>query len=132
MRPDDEAAAAHLWDMCQTLRRIGRYVYGRSRGDLDTDEFLEDGVVRRLTILGEAAGRVGENFRMKHPAIPWRRIVGMRNIVTHQYDRVNFDEVWTVATEETPRLLQQIEAILAGLKDDDPGSATSLEEERNS
>ncbi|HET7229935.1 MAG TPA: HepT-like ribonuclease domain-containing protein [Longimicrobium sp.] len=118
--------------MCQTLRRLARYVDGRARSDLEADEFLEDGIVRRLTVLGEAAGIVGEGFRVKHLDIPWRRIVGMRNIVTHQYDRVNFDEVWSVATEEAPRLLQQIETILAGLKDDDPGSATSLEEERNS
>jgi uncharacterized protein with HEPN domain len=117
MQPDDRTAA-HLWDMSEALRRLARYVEGRTRGDMDTDEFLEDGVVRRLTVLGEAAGRIGDAFRREHPDIPWSSIVGLRNIVTHQYDRVNLDEVWTVATEDAPRLLVQIQEMLAGRRDD--------------
>ncbi|HYH83511.1 MAG TPA: HepT-like ribonuclease domain-containing protein [Longimicrobium sp.] len=121
MQPDDRTAA-HLWHMSDALSRLARYVEGRTRTDMDTAELLEDGVVRRLTVLGEAAGRVGEAFRQRHPEIPWSSIVGLR--VTHRYDRVNLDEVWTVATEDAPRLLLQVQALLAELEGD-PGSAVS-------
>jgi uncharacterized protein with HEPN domain len=98
--------------MCETLRTVARYVDGRDRQELVTDSMLEDAVVRRLTVLGEAAARVDAVFRAAHPEIPWRSIVGLRNVVTHQYDRLNLDEVWTVATEDAPRLLLQLERLL--------------------
>ena len=52
---------------------------------------LQDSVIRRLEIAGEAAGRVSEQFRERHPAIPWARMVGMRNRVAHGYDAVDLD-----------------------------------------
>jgi uncharacterized protein with HEPN domain len=118
MQPE-ERVAAHLWDMGESLRRLARHLAGRTEGDLFTDEMLQDAVLRQLTVLGEAAGRVGQPFRDLHPEIPWKSIVGLRNVVTHQYDRVNLDQLWIVATENAPRLLHQVESILHGLTEGD-------------
>lgn len=111
MRPD-AGLGAHLWDMCQSLRMVSRYVDGREQAELRTDSMLEDAVVRRLTIVGEAAARIDAEFRSAHPEIPWRKIVGLRNVVTHQYDRINLEEIWTVATQDVPGVLAQLEPLL--------------------
>jgi uncharacterized protein with HEPN domain len=115
MQPE-ERVAAHLWDMCEAMRRLARYIDGRTYNDLLESELLEDGVIRQLTVLGEAAGRVPDSFRKLHPGIRWSSIVGLRNVITHQYDRVNLQELWLVATEHAPRLLGQVEAILRDLE----------------
>ncbi|HKP76366.1 MAG TPA: DUF86 domain-containing protein [Longimicrobiaceae bacterium] len=98
--------------MCQSLRMVSRYVDGREQAELRTDSMLEDAVVRRLTIVGEAAARIDAEFRSAHPEIPWRKIVGLRNVVTHQYDRINLEEIWTVATQDVPGVLAQLEPLL--------------------
>src|SRR5215213_6586592 len=108
MQPDEGRVAAHLWDMGEALRRLARHLAGRTEGDLSHDEMLQDAVLRQLTVLGEAAWRVEQPFRDLHPGIPWKSIVGLRNVVTHQYDRVNLDQLWIVATENAPRLLRQV------------------------
>lgn len=102
--------------MSQTLQLLTRHLPGRQRADLDSDIFFQDFVIRRLTVLGEAAARIGDEFRQQHPEIPWTSIVGLRNVVTHQYDRINLDEIWTVATEEAPPPLLKVETMLQGFE----------------
>lgn len=76
----------------------------------------QDAIIRQLTVLGEAAARVSPEGRTKHSHVPWSRIVGLRNVVVHQYDRVSVDEVWSILDDACPRLGQQLDAIL----DEDP------------
>ncbi len=125
MQPE-KRIAAHLWDMCEAMRRLARYIDERTYQDLLDNELLEDGVIRQLTVLGEAAGRVSDSFRKHHPEIRWSSIVGLRNVITHQYDRVNLQELWLVATEHVPRLLDQVEALLRNVES---GTAHGLENE---
>ena len=66
-------------------------------------------MVRQLEIIGEATKRLREAFRASHPTIPWRQMAGMRDILIHNYDDVDLDEVWNVATIYIPELIQQIE-----------------------
>ena len=73
---------------------------------------LQDSVIRRLEIADEAAARVSVQFRDRHPAIPWARMIGMRNRVAHGYDAVDLDIVWTTARERIPELLALIEPLI--------------------
>lgn len=108
----------YLSDMLTAIRTVFEYTAGRSRSDLDDDPMLRDAVVRQLEILGEAAGRVTPPTRDAHPAVPWRGLTGMRNVLIHAYHRVDLDEVWRTATEELPGLLVVVE-ILASQGDKD-------------
>lgn len=89
MRPE-ERDPAYLWDMLEAARAASDYTE-----NLSLEEFLATGkeadiirlaVERQLEILGEAARRVSSQFREAHPELPWREIVGLRNVISHDYD----------------------------------------------
>ncbi len=83
---------------------------------------LQDSVIRRLEIIGEAAGRVSVPFRQRHRAIPWSRMIGMRNRMIHAYDAIDSDLVWTTAQERIPELLALIEPLVPQDPDETPES----------
>ena len=73
---------------------------------------LQDAIVRRLEIVGEAATRLSDEARQTLSHLPWRQIVGMRNIMIHQYDRVDLKLVWDTATQVLPQLARDLASYL--------------------
>lgn len=106
MRPEERDPAS-LWDMHEALTRITQYTAGKTFDELSGDQLLTDGVIRQFTILGEAASRISIPFRSRTPEIPWQRIVGLRNVVVHQYDRVILEDLWDIVTDQVPSLLRR-------------------------
>lgn len=111
MPRDDDAVA----DIVIAGRHIQRYISGVDGQKFADDEILQDAVIRRLLVIGEATTRISEEYRAAHAEIPWRQIAGMRNVLIHQYDRVDHEEVWRVASEELDLLLAQLESLLPPL-----------------
>jgi uncharacterized protein with HEPN domain len=85
---------------------------GRIRADLDRDRLLNLALVQLVEVIGEAASRLPEEFRSRHPQVPWRQTVGMRNRLIHGYDTVNFDILWSIIQEDLPPLIEKLEAIV--------------------
>ncbi len=104
--------AGYLYDMLREARKIGRFVEGRTRSDLDDDDMFQYALVRAITVLGEAAGQVSEEVTARHPEIPWRDITGMRHRLVHDYRDVDLDRVWTAATENVPELVPLLEPVV--------------------
>ncbi len=77
-------------------------------------------VMYQIGVIGEAASRLSDEFRASHPTVPWRKIVGMRNVLMHAYHRVDLSEVWRVTTQELPSLIVALDALLPPLPPDDP------------
>ena len=73
---------------------------------------IQDGFIRQLTILGEAAGKVSPTFAQTHPEIPWPDITGIRHKLVHDYFVVDIDVVWITATEDAPVLRSLVEAAI--------------------
>lgn len=69
------------------------------RVSLTADRRTQAAVLYEIVVIGEAANRLSDNFRCQHPNIPWKEIIGMRNILAHQYDKVDADEVGMLFTE---------------------------------
>jgi uncharacterized protein with HEPN domain len=65
-------------------------------------------VGRLLEIIGEAANSMSEEFRSRHPDIPWRDIIGLHVLLAHHYHRIDPGQVWVIAAAEVPRLVQDI------------------------
>jgi uncharacterized protein with HEPN domain len=86
---------------------------GKTRTDLDRDRLLELALVRLLEIVGEAASRVPDEDRTRHPEIPWPQIVGLRNRLIHGYDAVDMDILWQIIEYDLPPLIAALEAILS-------------------
>ena len=69
---------------------------------------VQDSVIRRIEIIGEAANNLPESFQKEHPEIKWRKIVGMRNILAHEYFGVDLRIVWDTAILRIPELKQEL------------------------
>lgn len=85
--------------------------------EVSKDRFLEDrlrqdGVVRQLEIIGEASRQLSDELRRRHPEVPWRQIIGMRNRIIHEYFSVDLEIVWEVVTQDLPVLKDQVQGIL--------------------
>jgi uncharacterized protein with HEPN domain len=115
MRPE-ERDPAHLWDMLEAARAVVDFA-----GSLTLDEFLAAGrdgqitrlaVERELEILGEAARRVSSRFRDEHAEIPWKETVGLRNVISHEYDKVNYREIYRIVRERVPELIALLEPLV--------------------
>jgi len=66
----------------------------------------------KLTIVGEAAARISDEMKERNPEIEWRKVVGLRNVLVHQYFGIDWAMVWEVASVEAPILRARIAAIL--------------------
>ena len=77
------------------------------------DTQLQDSVIRRLEIIGEAAGRVSQQFRDDYPDVPWSKMRGMRNWVIHRYDDIDMELVWDTVERDIPRLIKQLEGLVS-------------------
>jgi uncharacterized protein with HEPN domain len=97
-----------LLDIVHCAELIHQYLSGKTPSDLETDQILQDAIVRRLEIVGEASRRLSDEARDRLGHIDWSPVIGMRNIIAHQYDRLDLDFVWQAATRDLPRLIEQI------------------------
>lgn len=86
--------------MAQAIRYIQTFAESLSFDDYLADIRTVSAIERQFEILGEAACRISNKFRQAHPAIDWQRIIGLRNIVIHQYDEVDQDILWTIIHSE--------------------------------
>lgn len=109
MRPDDRDMA-RLWDMLDSARAVVQFTQGRRFEDLLGDRMLRSAVERGLEIVGEAARRVSTETHQAHPGIPWRSIIGLRNVLAHEYDEIRYEILWKLCRDELPLLIRQLEA----------------------
>ena len=104
--------AVYLLDVLVSARKIRTYVEGVMRDEFFRDTKLQDSVIRRLEIIGEAAGRVSSMFREENPHIPWSDMRGMRNRMIHGYDDIDMNVVWETVQQDIPRLVAQLESLV--------------------
>ncbi len=83
----------------------------------DWDDFIrsvkdQDAVIRRLTIIGEATKRVSIEFRASHPHVPWKDMAGLRDVVVHNYDDIDFSILKPVIESELAKVLQDLQPLL--------------------
>ena len=103
---------AWLLDMLNACQRIQRHAQGSDDTAFLGDDLRQDAIVRQFTVLGEAAKRISQEYRTAHPEIPWQQIAGFRDVVVHQYERVNLPRVWQIVTDELPRLIAQLTTLV--------------------
>ena len=112
---DDVRNNAALLDMIDSLKALQEFVQNRAFKDYLEDRFFRSAVERELENVGEAANRLTTEFQIAHPEISWRGIVGLRNAIIHQYDELDYENIWVIATEKVPVLLKQVELLVAPL-----------------
>jgi uncharacterized protein with HEPN domain len=114
----DKGDAAFLLDMLTSAEAVVRYVAGKTHENYSQEEMLRDAVERRIEIIGEAARSVSKLFRDAHPEIPWKPIMATRHILAHDYDAVDDDIVWRVATIHVPELVRLLSSLIPPIPPD--------------
>ena len=94
--------SVYIADILGSIKLIEDYIKGSSYESFEKDTGLQDKVLRRLEIIGEAASRLTVDFKGKNKEIPWKQIIGLRNIIIHDYSIVNLKEVWNIVTKDLP------------------------------
>lgn len=101
-----------LLDMLESAKLATRYIAECSKTDFFSELQLQDAVIRRLAIVGEASRRISEATRQTFPTIPWSEISGMQNRLIHEYDDLDLEIVWDTIKISLPRLIKELERIV--------------------
>ena len=96
----------------ESIEKIEKYSAEIPKDKFLKNDELQDAVVRRLEIIGEAAKNIPEDFKNKCPKILWKEISGMRDKLTHQYFGIDLEIVWNVLEKDLANLKKAICEIL--------------------
>jgi uncharacterized protein with HEPN domain len=120
----EERDNAYLWDMVESAQTILGFMKG-----LALEQFTADGkealivrlaVERKLEILGEAARRISVSFKQAHPEIPWSSVIGLRNVISHEYARVDYDLIYHLIQRQLPALVDMLAPLIPPLPPEEP------------
>jgi len=110
MKKNENVYLHHIRDAIVTIEN---YLAGIPKDKFMSTPLLQDGVLRQLEIIGEAAGNLAEEFRAKHANVPWGEITGLRNRVIHAYFNLNLDIIWEITQNDLKSLQKDISAIIS-------------------
>ena len=100
-----------LEHILEAIYLIEEYIKDKSKSEFLKLTQLQDSVIRRITIIGEAIKNIPDDFKETYPSIPWKQIIGMRDILIHQYFGIDLNLTWEVIEKDLPKLKKQIIAI---------------------
>ncbi len=106
---DDAVFLKHVLD---SINQIEEYVDGMGYEDFVSNKLVQDGVVRKLEIIGEATKHLSPELREKYPKTPWEDIAGMRDKLIHHYFGVDLEVVWDTVEKDLPALKKNVKKIL--------------------
>ncbi|WP_029089991.1 HepT-like ribonuclease domain-containing protein [Brevibacterium album] len=99
-------AGAHLWDAAEAAKLVDEFVRGRTESEFSSNLLIRSATERQMEILGEALNRLRRDDAETAARVPdLEKIIGMRNIITHQYGEIDYEIVWRAATTGIPALI---------------------------
>lgn len=101
----------NLEDVRIAANKVQAFISGVSHDKFLKNDLIQSAVIRQLEIMGEAVKRLSLEFRADYPSIPWQRIAGLRDRLIHAYDDVNVEQIWSIATQDVPDLLEKLPLI---------------------
>jgi uncharacterized protein with HEPN domain len=109
MRHDPKVYIKYILESIMLIQEYTRQV---SKQQFLRRTNLQDAVIRRLEIIGEAVKSLPPDFKDKHDDIPWQKIAGMRDVLIHEYFGVDLNLTWQTVKEDIPSLKSKLEEIL--------------------
>jgi uncharacterized protein with HEPN domain len=112
MKHDESLYLRHIVD---AIELVNTYLQGIDEPVFLKTSLIQDGVIRQLEIIGEAARHLSKDFRRQFADIPWSDIAGMRDKLIHDYFGVDVEKVWLTAIRDLPNLKLEVQKILDNL-----------------
>lgn len=103
--------SVYLEDILSAVVRIGSYAK-KGKRKFFSDTMLQDAIIRQISIVGEAASKLPKSLRDRSADTPWKQIIGMRNIVIHDYSEIDLDVIWNTVEQELPLLGKQVKKLM--------------------
>jgi uncharacterized protein with HEPN domain len=101
----------------ESIGKIEEFTKGVSKKDFLDSVQLQDAVIRRIEIIGEATKNVPNGFRKKHSEVPWSEIARTRDKLIHGYFGVDFNLTWDIVKKDLPVLRKKVEKILKEIEE---------------
>lgn len=102
---------AYLLDILNAVRRIQSFAVNLTKDDFRDNEEKQSAILYQIIVMGEAAKRLSPEIRATTSHVPWKEIAGMRDILAHQYDRININTLWDVIQRD----IVELEALIMPL-----------------
>jgi len=107
----------YIQDILDSINDIEHFVHGMTFHEFKIDRKTANAVVRSIEIIGEASKKIPKSIRDSQPDIPWKKMAGIRDKLTHEYFGIDLEIIWKVATEEIYMLKPGIQHILEKLQE---------------
>jgi uncharacterized protein with HEPN domain len=101
-----------LGELLEATELVAQYTAGLTFDDFAASTEKQDAVVRRLAVIGEAVKGLPEPFRARYPEVPWCSIAGARDVLVHEYFRVDLELAWEMVQNDLPELARNVRRIL--------------------
>lgn len=108
-KKDDRIYLQHI---LEAISWVEKYLNNIAKEEYLDNHLIQDGVIRQIGIIGEAAKHLSLEFRDKNKDTPWKDIAGMRDKLIHDYFGVDVEAVWETAQRDIPFLKEKVISIL--------------------
>lgn len=102
----------YLEDIQESMQKIISFIDDLSFEEFKKDVKTQDAVIRNFEVIGKAANNLPNNIKNEHPSVPWDKMYGLRNIVSHEYFGVDLELIRNISSSQLPVNLKQISDII--------------------
>jgi uncharacterized protein with HEPN domain len=102
--------------MITSMNRIEEYVENKDFNDFKKNYLIVDAVIRNFEIIGEATKNIPTEIQKKYPEIPWKKMYGLRNLITHEYFGIDYEMIWEILKNSLPQNKSDLERIYLEIK----------------
>lgn len=101
-------ADLYLDDIIDATENILNYTSGIDYDDFISNKMCIDAVIKNLLVVGEAVKKIPEEIKLEHPAIDWKNIAGLRDVLIHAYFRIDNDLLWDIIQNKLEDLRDEV------------------------